>query len=142
MNCATAAMLRWALLIATSVCLCAAAGAQGIIDPTRPPAAVSSGTPGDPGVSALPVLHSIKISPTERSAIIGGETVRQGGKYGDARVIRITENEVVLRSAAGTETLRLYPDVNIKPVVTEPAINKKPNTKKRGAAPASQGKTG
>jgi MSHA biogenesis protein MshK len=142
MNRAMAAMLRRALPMALGLCVCAAAAAQGIIDPTRPPAAVSSGAAGDPGAAALPVLHSIKISPTERSAIIGGETVRQGGKYGDARVIRISENEVVLRSAAGTETLRLYPDVTIKPVVTEPAVVKKPNTKKRGAAPASQGKTG
>jgi len=115
---------------------------QGILDPTRPPTAVSSELPGEPGASAVPVLHSIKISPTERSAIIGGETVRLGGKFGDARVIKITDSEVVLRSAAGTETLRLYPDVNIRPVVKESAVSKKPSTKKRVPAPTNQGKTG
>jgi MSHA biogenesis protein MshK len=87
-------------------------------------------------------LQSIKISPTERTAIIGGEMVRQGGKYGESRVVKITDSEVVLRSAAGSETLRLYPDVTIKPVVTAPVASKKPVTKKRAPAPNSQGKTG
>ncbi len=116
--------------------------AQGMSDPTRPPAAALSAASADAGASAAPVLHSIKITPTEKSAIIGSETVRQGGRYGEARVIRITDSEVVLRSAAGTETLRLYPDVDIKPVVTAPAAIKKPVTKKRVPAPTSQGKTG
>ena len=120
----------------------ASAGAQGIPDPTRPPSAVSSGASADPGAAAVPVLHSIKITPTEKSAIIGSETVRLGGRYGDARVIKITDSEVVLRSAAGTETLRLYPDVDIKPVVAAPAAVKKPVMKKRVPAPTSQGKTG
>jgi MSHA biogenesis protein MshK len=130
-------------ILSAGVFFCASAvTAQGISDPTRPPAAVSSDRSGDAGALALPVLHSIKITPTERSAIIGDETVRQGGKYGDARVIRITENEVVLRSAAGTDTLRLYPDVSVKPIVPEPAVSKKPSTKKRAPAPTSQGKSG
>jgi MSHA biogenesis protein MshK len=130
-------------IIFAGVCAGAApACAQGIADPTRPPASLLSPQAGDAGGPALPVLHSIKITATERIAIIGGETVRQGGKFGDARVIRITENEVVLRSAAGTETLRLYPDVDIKPVVNEPAVSKKPGIKKRAPAPTSQGKTG
>jgi MSHA biogenesis protein MshK len=143
MNTKAAFALRRAMPAALCACIWAAtAGAQGISDPTRPPAAVSSGASGDQGASGVPVLNSIKISPTERSAVIGSETVRQGGKYGDARVIKITENEVVLRSASGTETLRLYPDINIKPVVTEPAVSKKPIMKKRAPAPTSQGKTG
>lgn len=141
MNDAMAAALRWALAIGAGACV-ATVGAQGMIDPTRPPAAVSSGAAGDAGAAALPILHSIKISPSQRSAIIDGEIVHQGGKFGDARVIKITENEVVLRSAAGTEILRLFPDVSIKPVVTESAVGKKPNTKKRVPAPTNQGKTG
>jgi MSHA biogenesis protein MshK len=133
---------RGAALLAGVWAGAAPVGAQGIADPTRPPAALSPAQTGDAGEPALPVLHSIKISPTERSAIIGSETVRQGGRFGDARVIKITENEVVLRSAAGTEILRLYPDVNIKPVVSEPAVSKKPSIRKRAPAPTSQGKTG
>ena len=116
--------------------------AQVLNDPTRPPASVLSATPGVDAPSTGPVLQSVMISPTGRSAIIGGERVKQGGKYGDARVIRITENEVVLRSASGTETLRMYPEVTMKPVVPAPPISKKPVRKKRGPATNTRGKQG
>jgi MSHA biogenesis protein MshK len=139
---ACAAAVSCVVLLAACFCACGAI-AQGIADPTRPPVAVSSATSADASAAPTgPVLQSIKITPTERSAVIGGETVRLGGKFGDARVIKITDDTVVLRSAAGTETLRLYPDVTIKPVVSEAAVSKKPITKKRVPAPTSQGKQG
>lgn len=110
-------------------------------DPTRPPGAVA-GTPGaDPGAPGQGLLQSVKISPNERSAIIGGEVVKLNGKYGDARVIRITENEVVLRTANGTETLRMYPDVSMKPVVEPaPAKARKPVAGARKPTAKPQGK--
>lgn len=98
--------------------------AQALNDPTRPPAAVFSDVPGDPGAAAGPLLQSVMISPAGSSAIIGGERVKLGGKYGDARVVKITANEVVLRSAHGTEILRMYPDVNMKAVGPAPAAGK------------------
>lgn len=85
-------------------------------DPTRPPPQFNAAE-GE-AVSTGPVLQSVKISPTERSAIIGGDLVKLGGKYGDARVVKITEREVVLRSAAGIQTLKMYPDVEISPAVS------------------------
>lgn len=95
------------------------AGAQAINDPTRPPAGFMA-PPADEGAAARgPVLQSVKISRAGSSAIIGGETVKLGGKYRDARLVRISENEVVLRSASGTEILRMYPGVEIRPVVPE-----------------------
>lgn len=121
-----------AAMIATSPLL-----AQVMNDPTRPPASVLAGTAGDDGQAAGPLLQSVMISPTERSAIISGERVKQGGTYGDARIIRITDNAVVLRSAGGMETLLLYPDVEIKPVrpaaVSTPRLARKPR-KRRPAA--------
>ena len=92
--------------------------------PTRPPTAVFSNDHGDTGATAGPVLQSVMISPAGSSAIIGGERVKLGGKYGDARVVKITANEVVLRSASGTEILRMYPDVNMKAVGSAPAAGK------------------
>lgn len=127
-------------VLLSGLCCAAAAWAQGIPDPTRPPAALSS--PTEPGAPLAPVLHSIKITPNEKTAIIGGETVKLGGRYGDARVVKITDSEVVLRSAAGTETLRLYPDVEVKPVVVTPPAVKKPVIRKSAPAPTSQGKSG
>ena len=100
-------------------------------DPTRPPAAILSATPGSDAQSGRPLLQSVMITPTARSAIIGGEQVKQGGKYGDAQVVKITENEVVLRSSTGIETLHLYPGVEMKPVVTAPPAARKPVVKKK-----------
>ncbi|MCE9641813.1 MAG: MSHA biogenesis protein MshK [Betaproteobacteria bacterium] len=100
-------------------------------DPMRPPATLYSNVPGDANAPVGPVLQSVKISPTERSAVIGGERVTVGGKYGDARVVRITDNEVVLRSAGGTETLKMYPGVEINPVKPPaPAVEKQPRKSK------------
>ena len=104
----------------------AAAGAQIVNDPTRPPAALSAPEAADGAATRGPVLQSVKISRTERSAIIGGEMVRLGAKYGEARVVRITENEVVLRSAGGTEVLRMYPGVEIKPAVPASTVRQSP----------------
>ena len=137
-----ARVMRTLFFIGGAWALTASAWGQGISDPTRPPAALSAGASAESGAAPAAVLSSIKITPTEKTAVIGGETVRLGGRYGDARVIKITDSEVVLRTSAGTETLRLYPDVDIRPLVVEPAAVQKPVTKKRLPAPTNQGKTG
>ena len=120
-----------ALLLALPLACSVVVHAQ-MTDPTRPPGALAGGGVGV--VEDGPVLQSVMITPQGRSAIIGGETVKLNGKYGEARVIRITESEVVLRTASGTETLRMYPEVSMKPANPPPAA--KPAAKK-GAAPAN-----
>jgi MSHA biogenesis protein MshK len=113
--------------------------AQVSSDPTRPPAEFLSPAPGGPGAAPNSLLQSVKISGAERSAIIGGQTVKLGGKYGDARVVKITESEVVLRSASGTETLKMYPGVDMKQVaVAAPAASTAP-AKKRSSATKIRG---
>ena len=139
---AFASVTRKLFFIGGAWALTASAWGQGISDPTRPPAALSAGASAESGAAPAAVLSSIKITPTEKTAVIGGQTVHLGGRYGDARVIKITDSEVVLRTSAGTETLRLYPDVDIRPLVVEPAAVQKPVTKKRLPAPTNQGKTG
>jgi MSHA biogenesis protein MshK len=83
--------------------------AQSMNDPTRPPNATPE---GESGQARVPVLQSVMITPHGRAAIINGERVELGGKFGDARVLKITETEVVLRSAGRTEVLKLYPNVD------------------------------
>lgn len=88
-------------------------------DPTRPPpelrAAQSSAQGGvngaSPAVDTGPVLQSVLISPTRKSAIIGGRTVGIGERYGNAQVVSIGEGEVVLKSGNKLRTLRLFPEV-------------------------------
>ena len=97
-------------LIAVLLC-CAPVRAQTLSDPTRPPGAVSPAE-ADDGQPRAPVLQSVIITPNRRAAIINGERIELGGVYGDARVSRITETEVVLRSAGRTEVLKMYPNID------------------------------
>jgi MSHA biogenesis protein MshK len=101
-----------------AACAVPAAFAENLADPTRPSAALDAGS-GNPGAgttdgtSALaasePVLQSVLIAPGRKVAIISGETVKLGDKFGEARVVRITENEVVLRTDRDQQTLKLFP---------------------------------
>ncbi|MFH1816973.1 MAG: MSHA biogenesis protein MshK [Pseudomonadota bacterium] len=76
-------------------------------DPTALPAAPAAEGGASPGIS----LTAIKRRGTQRLAVIGGQEVAVGGRYQGARVVRITESEVVLRRGADVTVLELYPHV-------------------------------
>jgi MSHA biogenesis protein MshK len=124
-----------ALMMAMPAYSRADAAAQAMSDPTRPSGAVASAI-GD-GAPAAPLLQSVMITPTARLAIIGGETVHVGGKYGEARVVRITESTVVLRTAGGAETLRMYPGVEL--TVPKPPVPAPPTAVRNSARKNPQG---
>lgn len=86
------------------------ARAQAMLaDPTRPPANVLA--PEAAEVSG-PVLQSILIPKRGKPlAVIGGQQVRLGERYGDSRLVKLTEREAVLEGPDGIERLRLTPDV-------------------------------
>ena len=88
------------------------AAAEVLVDPTRPPAKIANDVSEAP---RHPVLQSIIITPTSRAAIIDDERVELHGRFRGAEVAKITETEVVLRSSAGIETLRMYPGVEKMP---------------------------
>ena len=124
---AVAALLTlWPFAVAAQV-----STEQLLRDPMRPPAAIDAPASGKDAPSAAPLLQSVMIGSAERWAIIGGERVALGARYGDARVVAITESEVVLRSAEGTRTLRMYPDVVMSQVKPATQGAKKPATRKR-----------
>ncbi len=104
--------------------------AQILYDPMRPPAELDA-TPGEKGAGGAPRLQSVMIGPSERWAIIGGERVGLGGRYGDSRVVRITESEVVLRSASGDQMLKMYSDIEMNPVKPAAAALKNAARKRR-----------
>lgn len=85
--------------------------AESLRDPTRPPAELEVVAAGGAEMAKGPILQSVLISAGRKSAIIGGQVVGLGEKYGEARVVKITESEVVLKTGTVTETLRLFPDV-------------------------------
>jgi len=122
----------------------ASAVAQVVTDPTRPPGSYAA---GDPEVAADAgggiVLQSVMISPTLKAAIINGEMVRLGQKYGDAVLIKVTENEAVLKSGNDTQVLKLYPGVEKREIA--PAAKKdaprRAKTARSGAGSAAADKS-
>ena len=117
------------------------AWAQVMNDPTRPPASFGAGEP-DAGDSGGIMLQSVLISPAQRAAIINGVLVRLGEKYGDAVLIEVAENEVVLRSGAIRQVLKLHPGVNMRQIGSAAAAGvPRAGQAQSGAEPASGGNT-
>ena len=96
-------------------CWIPAAHAETLPDPTRPPAEVSAPLTPAQGVSTGgSALQSIIISPLRRAAMINGQMVELGAKYGDSRLVEVNETGVVLEGPQGTQALPLYPGVSMK----------------------------
>lgn len=96
------------------VALSAGARGQALSDPTRPPAAfgAASADSGSEGSSLQSIIRSNRGKP---GAIINGEYVLLGGRVGDARLVKIGEDSVTLKSPTGTETLTLTTGVEKTP---------------------------
>jgi MSHA biogenesis protein MshK len=85
--------------------------AQTLPDPTRPPVLPGANAEPPAGGPVGPELQSVLISPTRRVAIINGQSVKLGGKFGESQVVKISEGEVVLRTGQDVQVLKLFPDV-------------------------------
>ena len=108
------ARFSW-LLLAWLLSAGAAAQAQSngaaLADPTRPPSGVAA--PGADGETPRGrVLQSVLIPRKGRpQAVIDGQLLELGQRYGDARLVKISEREVVLDGPQGMERLLLTPGV-------------------------------
>lgn len=94
-----------------------------LADPTRPPALPDVATaPGDAGTAkvtgGLQTVILKKDGIGRSAAVIDGQVVQLGGRLGEARLVRVEEDHVILLGAEGRETLRLMP-------ATEKQISKK-----------------
>ena len=89
--------------------------AQGLNDPTRPPRGILGGSADgyEPAASSSPAQVVI-ISKDRRQVTINGRTVNLGERYGNATVVRITDEEIVLQRPEATETIKLYSSVQRK----------------------------
>lgn len=87
------------------------ASAAGMNDPTRPP--LPTPRPAAAPVEAAPelVLQSVRISSAGSFAVINGRLLALGARIGDARIIQIAEDEVVVEIDGNWQTLKLYPGV-------------------------------
>ena len=81
--------------------------AEVLKDPTLAPVNLyGEANPADADGQALPsgpVLQSIMIGAQYRAVIINGQKIVLGKKYEQATLIKVTENEAVLRSPDGTK---------------------------------------
>lgn len=91
-----------------------AAAAQVLSDPTRPPTAAAAENKSEQSIADSTGLQSILISSGRKLAVINGQTIALGQKYGDATLVAIRETEVVLKTPGGTEVLKLYPQAEKK----------------------------
>ena len=91
--------------------------AQGMKDPTRPPPQFLN--PADVAQAAMPPdsgLQSIKRTGKRYLALLNGEWVKPGDRAGEAVVVKIAEQSVVLSYPDGRrETIGMYPDIELRP---------------------------
>ncbi len=106
----TARILCAVLLLAVTGTL---AAAQGLIDPTRPPAEFLMPT-GNAAAVAVPAAGGgqvIILSSSRKEVTANGQTSKLGGKLGDATVVGITDSEVTTRNGGLIEKIRLYGNI-------------------------------
>jgi MSHA biogenesis protein MshK len=90
------------LLVASSV------NGAPFADPFRPPREVEPPA-ASAAAAGVPRLESVLIAPDRRIAVINGQQYTEGGTFGDGRILRISESEVVLRRLGRDEVIKLYP---------------------------------
>ena len=117
--------LTWML---SAACMVHAADIAALPDPTRPPPEIIALLPASAGAAVLaaPRLQSVMISASGRSAIIDGQRYKVGDKIGDTRLVKISENEIVLASAGGRQTMTLFMPVKQVPPPDVPAPRRAP----------------
>ena len=107
-----------AIALAALAGLPAAAHAQGLPDPTRPPAALQAPTEASAAPATLQLQSVLLGTGRTPAAVISGRLVLQGGRVGDAKLVRVSERSAVLKGPRGETTLALMPPA-IQPATPE-----------------------
>lgn len=114
-------MKRTATLILGLLAFAAQAETALLADPTRPAGFSAGPSAAEGGEGGLRLQSVVSPRGGRPMAIISGQMVSLGQKLGDARLIRLSETEAVLRGPKGTERLFLIPDVSKKGEVLKAA---------------------
>jgi MSHA biogenesis protein MshK len=107
-------------LIAMLAAGAARAQAPALADPTRPPPLLAPAPAGaqSASTSGAPVLQSVLIGRQaggRQVAVIDGETVRLGGAFRGAVLVRMTETEVELQRGRERQVLKLFAAAGARP---------------------------
>lgn len=107
-------LVRSALaMVLAGLCCAAHATEPPLPDPTRPAQGQMQGD-AEQIDNRGPQLQSILISPRRKMAVINGQTLHVGEKFGDSVLQKISEHEVVLKNGSELQVLKLFPDVQKK----------------------------
>lgn len=82
--------------------------AENLRDPTRPANLERPAMEGGQSYSG-PQLQSVLIAPGRKAAVIDGQSIKLGDKFGDARLVRVTDSEVTLQRGNDMQILKLFP---------------------------------
>ncbi len=104
--------------------------ADGLKDPTQPPASLSAESNNTNGQAAGPVLQSVMLGSQYRAAIINGQKVMLGGKYESATLIKINEREAVLRNSDMTTQVLAMDYAGVKKTKPVEPMSSKPTSSK------------
>lgn len=88
-----------------------------VADPTRPADTpltdgASAGTDNSRGLQAI----IVRPGKNRSTALVAGQTVHIGSKVGEQRVVKISDNAVILQGDKGREVLQLIPAIKKTPV--------------------------
>ncbi|MDP2762761.1 MAG: hypothetical protein Q8O64_20565 [Sideroxyarcus sp.] len=92
------------------------AAADALRDPTRPAFDLIPGPESSEAAVATAApqgLQSVILSTQREAAIINGEEVEVGQKYGDAMLTVVNETCVVLMGPRGRQVMHMFPTVNL-----------------------------
>ncbi len=107
-----APLLRQGGLAGVLLLLALTSQAQALRDPTRPPdVSAMPAAEGKVTEPAGPQLQSVLLSPQRKVAVINGQSVRLGEKYGDTRLVRLTDSAATLRRGRQEQVLHLFSGV-------------------------------
>lgn len=128
-------LIRVAALFCALGAMSPGAGAQSTMaDPTRPPPAFAAPAQ-DATATSGPVLQSVIMPGRGKPlAVIDGQQVRLGQRYGDSRLVRLTEREAVLEGPDGVVLLMLTPGVEKTNIATKTVAKKTVKTPVRERA--------
>ncbi len=106
------------------------AGDASLQDPTLPPPMVIQARTAEASAEQVSLLQTVILRKGARpAAIIGGELVELGALYGEAKLVAVTEDSVILEGPGGRQTLRLFPVASKKPTEASSKRQSRGNSK-------------
>ena len=92
---------------------CAHAGAQALVDPMQPPAAIAA--PGSAPAPAANRLQGTVTSPGRKLALIDGTVVPLGSAVSDGTLSGISDSAAVVKKNREHGVLLMHPEVDKRP---------------------------